>query len=160
MAKLALSMRLSNQAVTQYDGYDYDGACVDQTGQPFGGSESGLFKLEEPVPDAEVVDAYFKTPVTDFGQENQKRMRALYLGGETDGQVSLSMATDEDGFSDFTVMFDKEDLSQAGAKAYGTRLQKGRYWQFKVANVTGSDFSIDHLSVVPIILAAKPGRRS
>ena len=156
---LVLDMNLSNQAVTQYSNFDFDAVCVDDQNNVLAGNGNGLFYLEREDSDEAQIDAFFLLPLTDFGNENQKRIRSFLIGGETDGELLVSIATDEDLERFFDVVFDKDSLAQSGAKGFGVRSQKGRYWQFKIQNVDGSDFSIDELSVTPVILHTKPGRR-
>jgi hypothetical protein len=33
---------------------------------------------------------------------------------------------------------------------------KGRYWMLRIDNVNGSDFSVDAISVLPILMSRKP----
>lgn len=157
MAKLALAMNLLNRAVTQYTNYDYDSCCTGED-QPLGANENGIFRLEEPDTD-EVIDAHFILPTTDLGMQNQKRMRSFLVGGEAEDDLTLTVAPDDDTGQDVTVKMDKSGLSQTGGKGFGYRTQKGRFWSVKVSNQNGSDFSVDSISVMPIVLGTALGRR-
>lgn len=159
MSKLVLAMNLKNSAVTQYTGYDLNGCATDHEKQPWGANENGIFKLEEPNHDEAQIDAYFILPTTDLAAPNQKRIRSVLAGGEAENDLLFSMACDGDDYQEFTQTIDKTDLSQAGAKCHGRRDQKGRYWKFKIANQNGADFSVDSISVFPVLLRNKPGRR-
>ncbi len=159
MAKLVLSLNLRTKAVTQYTGYELEGACVDAQGQPWGALDTGIQKLEEPVHDEGEISAWVKLPITDLGTFRQKRVRSLYLAGEAEDDLLLGIGFDEDDYIERTVTVDKLTLSQAGAKIPGRRDQKGRFFQVKISNQNGADFSLDAIDVLPVILHGKPGRR-
>ena len=159
MANLVLALNLKTKGVTQYTGYDLEGACVNQAGQPWGALYSGIQKLEEPVHDEGHINAWAKLPNTDLNNPNQKRLRSLLVAGEAEDDLLLDVAMDEDPATQRTITVDKLDLSQAGAKAKGRRDQLGRHFQVTVRNQNGADFSLDAIDVLPVLLQAKPRRR-
>jgi len=153
-----MAMNLYNRAITQYVDYDYDsmgffgdkviGLCAD-----------GLHELErDDVHDGPPIDAWLKSPYTDFGVANQKHIRSFLVGGEADDQIELTVETNEDSASQRTwsATFAKADLKLSGAKAYGTRFQKARYFQFEVANINGSRFGIEKIEALVVFMHTKP----
>lgn len=153
-----LAINLYNRAITQYTDYDYDsmGAFGDSV---IGLSSDGLHELEmEDVHDGPSIEAWLRTGYTDFGLPNQKHIRNLLLGGETDNLLQLTIETNEESAAQKTVtaVFSKEDLKLSGGKAYGTRFQKARYFQLEVANVNGSRFGVEMIDAYIIFMHTKP----
>lgn len=155
MNSLTLAINLSNGAPSQYTNFDYDG-FADIGGEIIGGGQSGIHRLEKLSHDQDQIDAYFKTGLIDFDIENQKRIRSAVLGCETENDMQVKIIDDEDDEESVTLTFDKNSLKLASAKRYSVRKQVGRYYQFKISNIDGSQFSVEDLSVVLIVLASKP----
>lgn len=151
-----LAMNLNNQAISQYTNFDYDSMGL-LSDTPIGLNENGIQKLEQDSNEGAAILAYFTTGYEDFGRPNQKRIRSFLLGGEANDSVTVTVSTDDGTDSNtFTATFDQDELKLSGSKAFSKRSQKARYYQFKIANVSGGQFSIDSLTVVPVVLHTKP----
>lgn len=154
---LGLCIELSRIAPTQYAGYNFNSMC--KFGDVYlGANNFGVFVLDDGDKDNGAdIYAFFELPTSDFGIPHQKRMRRGYVGYEADGDLKLYVKQDEQNERSFTLKPSAgASQYQEGAKVSITRSGKGRYWMFKVENVGGCDFSIDHITVVPIVLARKP----
>lgn len=140
-------------AVTQYQDFDFNSMTVFND-QIIGANDSGIFTHTGDKDNGANIEAYAKPILTDFGSEFQKRIRAAYIGYQADGQIKLTVEDDEGNSRSYQLhAIDKS--SQHGNKLPVGRDGKGRYWQFKVENVNGSDFTVDNLSVEAIILSTK-----
>jgi len=104
------------------------------------------------------ISGYFKLPRTDFGIENEKRLRSMYVGYETDGSLLITITPDEDTTrsQDFTLTGRIDTQKQHSGRIALRRDLRGRYFDFKIANVNGSDFSIDSIKIVITVLGRKP----
>jgi len=104
------------------------------------------------------ISAYFKLPRTDFGIENEKRLRSMYVGYEADGSLLVTITPDEDTArsQDFTLAARIATQKQHSGRIPLRRDLRGRYFDFKIANVNGSDFSIDSIKLVITVLGRKP----
>jgi len=104
------------------------------------------------------ISAYFKLPRTDFGYVNDKRLRAMYVGYETDGNLLISITPDEDTTrsQDFTLTGAITTQKQHSGRIPLRRDLRGRYFDFKFANVAGSDFSIDSIKLIITVLGYGP----
>ena len=159
---LALALRLSNLAASQYCRYSFD-SMVKFGGMYLGAGEEGLFTLEDADTDDGVrIDSIVELATTDFGISHQKRIRALYVGYETSGNLKVTLSNDEDNEREYIlvptnigeVFFDP--TKQHGSKIKVDRDGKGRYWKVKMKNEEGCDFSINMVEATVTILARKP----
>jgi len=137
-------------AVSQYCDYDFNSLC----GKLAAGPE-GIFTLDDADTDNDVaIDSIVELPLTDFGISNQKRLRSVYFGYEAEGSLKLTVTNDEGNEREYTL--EATTNTQHGGKVSINRNGKGRYWQLKIENVEGCDFSIDSIEVIPVILGRKP----
>ena len=154
--KLVLANELTINAVTQYLGFNF-GSMAKFGGKYYGGDEEGLFQINTGDKDnTSLINAHFKTPVTDFGVRNLKRMRSLFVRGET------HFNTRRDNALIFTVENDETNAREFGRKGVVTtqvgwkipidRDGKGVNWSVKVANTSGCDFSIDTIEALMLLL--------
>ena len=153
---LGIALRLNNLAVSQYCRYDFDSMvkCWDIY---LGAGEEGLFTLEDADTDDGVeIDAIIEFPTTDFGISHQKRIRSLYVGYETGGDMTLTLSNDEDNERVYTLTPINASNKQHGSKVKVNRDGKGRYWTVRIENVDGCDFSLNMIEAIITILARKP----
>ena len=150
--RLTMCLSLAGARVSQYANFNFRGMCKFNN-TLVGGNEDGLFKLESSdKDDDEDITAFFRTGPTDFGVENEKRLRKLYVSFRTDGDMKLS--TSGDGKSDVMnelVSHDK-NLNMVHQKVKGGRDIRGKFLDLKVENVAGSDFTVNEIKAVLIIL--------
>lgn len=161
---LALNMELSAQRISQYLNYNFNSFC--KFGDAYlGAGADGIMVLDDDggldnaggPGDATEIYSFFELSTSDFGSDHQKRLRSIYLGGETDGDLKVSIKNDDrnERLSEVNVAYTQN--YQHSIKVPVSRSGKGRYWMLKLENVDGADFSIDTIAVVPIILNRKPG---
>jgi hypothetical protein len=152
MKRFCVAMNLPTTAPSQYLDYDFNSMCTFH-GIPLAGGEDGIFQLDSGGGnDGDPIQAWFKLVTTDFGIQNLKRVRKMTLGYETSGGMLLTVTADEKRSREYPLYPLQSDETEHGNTVSGARDVYGRYWSFKVENVGGSDFSIDAISVVPIIL--------
>lgn len=159
MHYLILCHNTVNGATTQWYNWDFN-SVVEFQGKIIGAKSTGIFTIDQNGTDAGTdIDAKFRTPLNDFGIENQKRIRRVYISGEGEGDMLLIVRDDEDNAAE-------REFSMAGQiqKSYGVDIGrgssdgagKGRHFDFEVQNVNGADFSIDNMDAIPIIINRKP----
>jgi len=124
-------------------------------------NEDGVYSInEDATADGTDIDAYFKLPRTDFGIPNDKRLRAMYLGYETDGSLLITITPDEDSTraKSFILAGRISTQKQHSGRIPLRRDLRGRYFDFKFANVDGADFSIDSIKLIVTVLGYGPRR--
>jgi len=149
-----LVMEVSNLAVTQYCNFNFNSFC-EFNGTVIAASENGLYSLEGTTDAGSAIQASFKLLTSDWGVENLKRIRSIYIGYETKGDLELTTFSDEDNVKVYNLPYHKWNR-QGSNKVNGRRDAQGRYWSIKISNVNGSSFAIDSIDILPIILNKKP----
>lgn len=153
---LGLCLELTKSRASQYEGYDFNSFC--KFGEVFlGAADAGIMVLDSGHLDATArIEAFFELPTSDFGSEAQKRLRSAYIGGEVNGELALTLKDDDGNERSFLVSPPHSGNQQHTMKVPLGRNGKGRYWMLKIENVNGADFSIDSISVHPILMNRKP----
>lgn len=153
---LGLCLQLERMAVSQYANYNFN-SMTKFNGQYLGANENGIFRLDNGDLDGtSKIPAFFELLTSDWGIENQKRIRTIYVGYETNGQLVLKVKDDDNNEREYILEPNHLDNSQHGAKLPGDRGGKGRYWMIRVDNMNGADFSIDNIRILPVVLGKKP----
>lgn len=153
---LGLCIELSGSRGSQYAGYNFNSMC--KFGEVYlGADDNGIVVLDSGNLDRTAkVEAFFELPTTDFGIDLQKRIRSAYVGGEVNGELMLTVKDDDGNARQFSIMPAHSGNQQHSMKTGIGRNGKGRYWMFRIDNVNGSDFSVDSISVLPILMARRP----
>lgn len=154
---LGLCLGLENLALSQYVVFNFNSMC--KLGDVYLGiNEYGIFVIDSGDTDYEsAIESFVELPLTDFGIAHQKRLRSVYIGYESDGDLELEVENDEGNARTYMLKPTAgSNQVQKGARVTIGRNGKGRYWSFKISNIQGCDFSLDQISVIPIILARKP----
>ena len=154
--RLGLCLNIEGNQLSQWANYNFNSMC-EFNGVHLGASEDGVFVLEDgDLDDTAEIEAFFELVTTDFGISNQKRLRAVYLGYEADGDLMMTIEDDEGNERRFSVEPNHLDNKEHTAKINIGRDGKGRHWMFRIDNANGSDFSIDNIEAVPVILGKRP----
>jgi hypothetical protein len=128
-----------------------------------GANESGIFELNTGEFDnadsdgnGDDIEAVFELLTTDFGIENPKRVRKLYFGYEADGNLLVTVYDDDNNERHYILEPSHIPNKQSSSRLPVGRDGKGRYYTFRIDNISGADFSIDSIKVLPVILPKKP----
>jgi hypothetical protein len=152
---ITLDIHLPGSQTSQYTNYPFNSMC--KIGDKYvGASSDGLFELlpaggdDNGVP----IDAFLELAMTDFGIEQFKRIRFLYVGFEADGDFYITLIPDEQGENRVDVEIKKPTGQQRSKFSFGRRRanRKGRYWTLRIGNVDGADFSLDSIRAKLIVL--------
>jgi hypothetical protein len=153
---LSLCLGLERVAPTQYRNYNFN--SMTKFGDVYlGANSSGLFALDSGDLDAtDDIEAFFELVTSDWGVPNQKRIRKMHISYETNGDLMLTVKDDDGNQRNY--MIDPIHLAnkQHTVEVPIGRDGKGAYWMIRIDNVNGSDFSIDRIQVVPVVLGGKP----
>ena len=145
-------VNLNTKAPFEYTNYPFNSFAL--CGQrPLALKEDGLYELVGDDDAGEMIEAHIKTGLVDFGTQHLKNVCRAYLGYKADGALFLHV-TDTDGGEKREVIYEL-DRTFGAPKEARIKLGKGvraRYWQFELKNVDGSDFTLDALDVLPVVL--------
>lgn len=154
--RLAVNLELNGLRPSQYTNYNFKSICK-FNGVLIGANEDGLFKLDDgDLDDTSRILAFFRLCSTDFGVNNQKRLRRILMGYKTDGSLKVSISADGKDDVSKNVVPSAPDLRENSQDVPIGRDVRGRYLELEIRNVNGSDFTVDSIYAVPIVLGLKP----
>ena len=145
---ITLSTNLkAKSATTQFVNFEYN-SMVKMGNKFLCAGDNGLFEHTGATDNGAAITSYFEPVTTDFGISNEKKLRAVYIGYEAGGNLTLTVSTDL-GLSE-SITIPASTAGQKARKIPISRSVRGRYFTFQIKSV-GVDFSIDHISVLPIV---------
>lgn len=158
---LSVLIELTQFAPTQSAVMDFNSFC--RLGDTYlAVNENGIYSINEDADAAGTdIDAYFKLVRSDFGIPNQKRLRSMYVGYEASGSLLVTITPDEDTLRTKTFILPPvwDAQEQHSNRIPLRRDLRGRYFDFKIENIDGCDFSIDSIDLIVTILGKKPRGR-
>ncbi len=136
---------LKTSASTQFKNFDFNSFChcFDTS---LAANKTGLYELCGDDDAGEDIDLVFTTPIIDFGIQNNKQLRFVYIGYECDGQLKISTSFDSGAWREELVVPHKSGRQRQRVPI--CMLDNGRYIQFQVENVDGSFLAVDNLSAI------------
>ncbi len=152
--RLTIALNLLNKAPSQYFDIPFN-SVVEFNGKLVYFGDTGVFEEGGDTDAGEEIVAWFNTPNHDFGRREQKGIEAFGIAYESSGNLSLTLygAEHPTHFRTFTLESPRTGMVQQDysktLKKY--RYGKSRYWMVKVGNVDGCDFSVDSLSLAPVV---------
>lgn len=151
-----ISMHASRQALVQYTNFNFNSFCI-FNGRVLGASDAGLFELVGDTDDLIPIDVLVAGGVSDFDSALMKNIDRAYVGYRTDGDLTFSLVTHDDG-----VQYDYPLTSTGIAGIHGRRAITGRglrsrYYRWKIGNVNGANFALDSVDLKVRELARRVG---
>ena len=152
--RLTLCLSLGQAAPSQFGNFNFKGMC--KFGDILlGGNEDGMFTLESGDLDGTAkIDAHIRTGPTDFGAEEEKRLRRAYVSLRTNGRMMMSVSADGKDDVKQEITPHNTNLDMIHQKVTGGRDIRGKYLDLKLENVNGADFTINEVKAVLIVLGA------
>ena len=144
-----LDHALQPRATTQYINYDMN-SMVKFGDKYLGASSDGIYELDGDTDDGDSIGAYFEPIVTDFGISNPKKVRFVFLGYESEGDIIVTLAADEGIRQSYIV--DSLKTGQQNRRIPSNRNMQGRYVMVGVSNVCGCDFGVDSMDMVIVTM--------
>lgn len=154
---LGLCLQLDRTALSQYANWNFNSMC--KFGDKYlGANENGIFELDSgDLDNTEQIESFFELVTSEWGLGDfQKRIRSIYIGYETNGNLQLTVKDDDNNERQYVLKPNHTLNKQHSVKLAGTRDGKGRFWMLRIDNLNGADFSVDRISVVPVVLNRKP----
>lgn len=144
-------------AVSEFQRYEFNSFCQ-LRGEYYAAGTDGIYRIGGSSDAGEAIVGYLKTGLLDFGSSLQKRMDSAWLAIATDGAVRMKVVTTDGGEAEETwyQVVSKDD----GAVAENLRLKigkglKSRHWQFELVVEDASEFAMDELQLIPMILSRR-----
>lgn len=150
-----ITMHTETNALSTYSNYPFN-AFAQFNGVYLGASDAGIFALTGDTDNGAAIDAAVRVGITDFGTSFRKRLDRIYVGYRTDGDMVLSIFTDEVNKHDYRL----SGRGELGLHGNHSRIGKGlaaRYWQFGVSNRNGAYFDFNMIELKPTPLRRRVG---
>ncbi|MGH7176133.1 MAG: hypothetical protein ACREJC_02025 [Tepidisphaeraceae bacterium] len=125
-------------------------------GKHYAISEDGVFLLEGDTDDGVLISSFILSGLTDLGDEFKKRIKAVYLGVRSTGNLLLKVVADEQTYV-YTVQTSGMDALKRVRGTVGLGLY-GNYWQFGLEPAAGIDFELESIKILPLV-SIVDGRR-
>ena len=115
-----------------------------------GVNDTGFYIIGGKDDDGENIEASLKTGNTDLGYLGSKRLRHVYIGLETDGDLELQLFADEVPVSTNVISAHKVKQQRIRLSIGSRGGRKGAYWSFRIINKGGVRFAIDYIQALPV----------
>jgi hypothetical protein len=145
----AWAVNYQTGAVSRYDAMPATSCCFFK-GVLYVTNVVGVYAVDNISDQGVNINSSVDFGMTDFGQPEDKRVPAIYLGASSNGTLAVNARTNIGEMGYFGM-----DLSPAGWHGSRATLGRGiqaRYWQFRVVSINGATVEIDALSLDPLIL--------
>jgi len=142
---------LNINAPSQYTNFAYTSMCV-FNGAILGSGSTGLHRLNYGDVDLSTdIDSNFTLHLSNFGIENPKKLRRIYLGFESTCNLNVTLVTDKGTtYGPFLVTINPA-LGQQRVGITIKRIHWFEYATIKVENIDGGFFAMDTIEIFPII---------
>lgn len=155
---LGIAFPLKTRALTQFAHINPTGIAM-LDGRIIITTATGIHALDNPDDDnGAKITAWFDTVKTDLGVNNTKRLRTIYIRGYFKNILVGTRVEDEEAYSETRLDSKINTLSQQAGYVPCARDQAGTYFQIRVKNYDGQDFSVDSIDVRPVILSNQRGQ--
>jgi hypothetical protein len=151
---LCLVMNTSNAALTTYSHHAFNSLAIWQ-GLTLAAGESGIVTLGGDADSGSAIVARVQGAITDFGANQLKRIVSGHVGYRSDGDLDLTLIADD--HAEYRYVLE----AASGHDLRGNRVKcgrgaEGRYWQFRIENRDGGNFSFDDLTLIPELTSRLP----
>jgi len=152
LGTVCLAMNIKRRAVTNYHGISFNSFCIFR-GTPVMLGDSAIYKFgyEFSADGSADIDAFAEFVATDFGIDNHKHIRSTHLSYMSDGDLKLEWWADELSTRAEDVVSESDSSNYRNIKIKGNRKVEGTYFQYKVSNYKGADFTLNSIRAVPIV---------
>lgn len=137
-----------SKATGQYKGFSFS-SMVKFGNVLLGTSPTGLYIIGGDKDNGAPIDAWIKTGMTDLGISASKRLRHVYLGVKTDGDLEMDIFAD--GVLVATRPIAAHKVREQRIRVSVGRDAKGNYWSFLIRNKAGVRFSVYTIAILPVV---------
>lgn len=142
MITFGIKFNTKLRALTQLANFNFNSICV-FNGNLIGSNESGIFVEGGNLDNNSTILAFFRLFSSDFGLLRNKNIRSITTSGVYK-QIAVTTVIDNEENMTYTSPGDAI-LEQKTTIFNTSHDDQGKYIGIKVANVNGSDFSIDEI---------------
>ena len=146
------AMDWDTAATTAYENYAFNSFAVID-GKAYGCKADGIYLLEGDDDEGVPVRASVNFGANDFGTTKNKAMPHAYVGVAASGQLWLRVQVD--GGTSYTYQARSVNAAQQVQRFDFGKGLKGSYYTFELFNSGGSDFDLDKIEFMPVVLSRR-----
>lgn len=147
---IAISLNTHNNRFSQYANLSVTGLAVFND-ELLVTNESGIFRHTGETDNGTSIKAFFKTFTTDLGVPSKKKMRAIVISGEFEGNLKVTPLFDDDEAEIHTI--DKGNSRyQKTYRVPVNHNHNGMTVGAMVENIDSSYFCVETIEVLPMML--------
>ena len=142
-------MNTKTKGISEYTNYNFNSMS-----EGLAANSTGIYALTGDDDAGTNIDALIKTGLMDFGSNYEKQVPYAYIGLSKSGEMVLKTIVDYRGKRkeyQYTVTPRVIEATDTIRVPMGKGV-KSRYWQFELSNENGSDFELDSLELIPLVL--------
>ncbi len=150
MSKLGVVLNTYNVRLSQYMNLDVQGVAV-VNGELVICNADGIFRNTGENDNGTDIRAWFKTFTTDLGITNKKKMRAIVISGEFEGNLMVTPIFDDDEAENHIIPAE-DSRYQRTYRVPVNHDHNGMTVGVKVENINSSYFCVEVIEVLPLYL--------
>lgn len=151
---IAHVMNTGSKAHSTYSNYPFNSFAV-IGGVEYGMTDAGIHRLEGGDDAGSPIKSRVRTAMTSMGVSNLKRFRYAYLGMIADGDMCVKVITVDSKTSERRADWYRMKAGSGGPAPGRVKIGEGLrsvYWSFELESIDGTQFELDYLKMVPIML--------
>lgn len=151
----ALVLETESTRLTTYSNFNFN-SLTEFNGVFLGANADGIYALSGDTDDLAEIASTVRFGIPDFKEQRLKRLTAAYVGYRADGEMTLTVTTDEDNEYQYTLAPRHLDNLHPSRVKLG-KGAKGRYFQLALQNRDGTNFELDQLALDADVLSRRLG---
>jgi len=151
---VAWSVNTESKHLGKYTNYPFN-SMAGLGGRYFGALDDGIYALEGDNDDGTPISSKIRGAMSNLGTGALKRMSSAYVGMEASGDMLLKMLVNNQSGAKETHVYRFKPRSLTGLREGRVKIGKGLksvYWGFELENVDGSNFALDQIEFLPMVL--------
>src|SRR5207245_5000336 len=111
----------------------------------YGVSGDGLYLLEGDTDNGKAIPWQVRTGVTDFDSKQLKRVNSVYIGGQVEEQISVTLLAGPAGQHRYDYVTERQQDAQNTLVKFGKGIASQRYYAAEFGDANGKFIAIDAL---------------
>lgn len=152
----AWPLNLKNLGLTEYTNYSFN-SLTRFNGEYLAAGPNGLTALGGDTDNGTAIDARIRFRLDDMNSDQLKRLEETFITYRSAGDLTLRVIIDHGQTYEYTLTA----TGNTGMATNRAKIGKGiesNYYCLEIENVNGTDFDLQQLSTLPVILSRKIGR--
>jgi len=153
----AYSVSLDNQAVSEYENYNFGSFAVHEaSGVVFGMGDDGIYSLDGPTDNGEPIVGRVRGGLNNLGTALKKAVPAVYVGYTSTNKLGLKVITTDGPSGEKRAnIYSLQPIAKAATtdgRFSPSKKLHSVYWQFELLSEEGGQFELDEVRMWRMVL--------